>query len=44
MALVTDLVGFGTLYFIPIQMIQELAITASIGVALKILTNWSCCL
>ena len=39
MALVTDLVGFGTLYFIPIQMIQELAITASIGVALKILTN-----
>ena len=35
----TDLVGFGTLYFIPIQMIQELAITASIGVALKILTN-----
>ena len=39
MALVTDLVGFGTLYFIPIQMIQELAITAAIGVALKILTN-----
>ena len=39
MALVTDLVGFGTLVLIPIQMIQELAITASIGVALKILTN-----
>ncbi|MEM1140802.1 MAG: MMPL family transporter, partial [Pseudomonadota bacterium] len=39
MALVTDLVGFGTLYFIPITMIQELAVTASIGVALKILTN-----
>ena len=39
MALVTDLVGFGTLILIPIQMIQELAITASIGVALKILTN-----
>ncbi len=39
MALITDLVGFGTLILIPIQMIQELAITASIGVALKILTN-----
>ncbi len=39
MALVTDLVGFGTLILIPIQMIQELAITASIGVALKIITN-----
>lgn len=39
MALVTDLVGFGTLYFINIPMIRELAITASIGVALKILTN-----
>jgi predicted RND superfamily exporter protein len=39
MALVTDLVGFGTLYFIPIPMVQELAIVASIGVALKIVTN-----
>lgn len=39
MALVTDLVGFGTLILIPIVMIKELAITASIGVALKILTN-----
>ncbi|MGK2741944.1 efflux RND transporter permease subunit [Tepidicaulis sp. LMO-SS28] len=39
MALVTDLVGFGTLYMIPIPMIQELAVTASIGVALKIVTN-----
>lgn len=39
MALVTDLVGFGTLYFIPITMIKELAVTASIGVALKIVTN-----
>ncbi|MDF1685720.1 MAG: putative RND superfamily exporter protein [Parvibaculaceae bacterium] len=39
MALLTDLVGFGTLIMIPIQMIQELAITASIGVALKIVTN-----
>ncbi len=39
MALITDLVGFGTLILIPIGMIQELAITASIGVALKIITN-----
>lgn len=39
MALITDLVGFGTLVLIPITMIKELAITASIGVALKILTN-----
>ncbi len=39
MALITDLVGFGTLILIPIGMIQELAITASIGVALKIVTN-----
>lgn len=39
MALVTDLVGFGTLYLIPIGMIKELSVTASIGVALKILTN-----
>ena len=31
--------GFGTLILIPIGMIQELAITASIGVALKIITN-----
>jgi hypothetical protein len=39
MALITDLVGFAVLYIIPIAMIQELAITASIGVALKIITN-----
>ncbi len=39
MALVTDLVGFGTLYLISIPMIRELAVTASIGVALKIVTN-----
>jgi predicted RND superfamily exporter protein len=39
MALITDLVGFGTLYLIEIGMIKELSITASIGVALKILTN-----
>lgn len=39
MALTTALVGFGTLYLIPIEMIRELSITASIGVALKIVTN-----
>ena len=39
MALLTDLVGFGTLYIIDIPMIKELAVTASIGVALKIVTN-----
>ncbi len=39
MALITDLVGFGTLYLIPIPMIKELSVTASIGVALKIVTN-----
>lgn len=39
MALVTTLVGFGTLYLIPVGMIRELSITASIGVALKIVTN-----
>ncbi|HEX7775941.1 MAG TPA: MMPL family transporter [Parvibaculum sp.] len=39
MALTTTLVGFGTLYLIPVAMIRELAITASIGVALKIITN-----
>ncbi len=39
MALITDLVGFGTLYIIDIQMIKELSVVASIGVALKIVTN-----
>jgi predicted RND superfamily exporter protein/photosystem II stability/assembly factor-like uncharacterized protein len=39
MALVTDLVGFWTLVLIPIDMIQELGITATIGVAFKIVTN-----
>lgn len=38
-ALVTDIVGFAALYLIPIQMIQEVAITASIGVGLKIVSN-----
>jgi hypothetical protein len=39
MALVTALVGFATLLLVPIPMIRELAITASIGVAYKIVTN-----
>ncbi len=39
MALVTDIVGFLTLYLIPIDVIRELAIMASLGVALKIITN-----
>jgi len=39
MALITDLVGFITLWLIPITMIRELAITATIGVMFKIFTN-----
>lgn len=39
MALVTAFVGFATLILIPIPMIRELSITASIGVAYKIVTN-----
>ena len=39
MALITALVGFATLLLIPIPMIRELAITAAIGVAYKIITN-----
>jgi predicted RND superfamily exporter protein len=39
MALITDLIGFGTLVLIPIAMIEELGITAMIGVAFKIITN-----
>jgi uncharacterized protein len=39
MALVTTLVGFLTLYLIPIPMIQEMSAMATIGVALKIITN-----
>lgn len=38
-ALFTTIAGFATLYIIPIGMIRELAITASIGVALKIVSN-----
>lgn len=39
LALVTDLAGFGTLYLIPIEVIQDLAVMAGLGVALKIVTN-----
>ncbi len=39
MALLTAFVGFATLMLIPIPMIRELAITASLGVAYKIITN-----
>lgn len=38
-ALASDVVGFLTILFIPIQIVRELAITASVGVALIILTN-----
>lgn len=38
-ALVSDTVGFLTILFIDIPIIQELAITASLGVAVIILTN-----
>ncbi len=38
-ALLSDTIGFLTILFISIRIIQELAITASIGVAVIILTN-----
>jgi predicted RND superfamily exporter protein len=38
-ALVADAVGFGVLMVIQIQVIQDLAVTASIGVAMLIFTN-----
>jgi predicted RND superfamily exporter protein len=38
-ALLTDTIGFFTILFIQIQVIQEIAIAASIGVAAIILTN-----
>jgi len=38
-ALLSDTIGFVTIFFINIRIIQELAITASIGVAVIILTN-----
>ncbi|MCO6057644.1 efflux RND transporter permease subunit [Pseudomonas sp. MOB-449] len=39
LALITAFVGFATLALVPIPMIRELAITASVGVAYKIVTN-----
>lgn len=39
LALVTAIVSFATLVLIPIPMVRELAVTASIGVAYKIVTN-----
>ena len=39
LALVTALISFVTLMLIPIPMIRELAITASLGVGFKIITN-----
>ncbi len=39
MALVTTFVSFITLLLIPIPMVKELAITASIGVGYKVITN-----
>jgi len=38
-ALASDLVGFITILFIKVEVIQEMAITASLGVAVIILTN-----
>jgi len=38
-ALISDVIGFLTILFIAIRIIQELAITASLGVAAIILTN-----
>ena len=39
LALLSDAIGFGTLLVIDIQVIQDLAITAGLGVAIIILTN-----
>ena len=38
-ALLADLVGFVTILLIPVQVIREMAVTASIGVAIVILTD-----
>jgi uncharacterized protein len=38
-ALLTDMIGFLTIYFIEIPIVQELAITASLGVTVIIFTN-----
>ncbi|NWH08758.1 MAG: RND family transporter [Alphaproteobacteria bacterium] len=39
LSLVTAVVGFAALYIVPIPQIQELAVTASIGTGLKIVSN-----
>ncbi|MEQ1863118.1 MAG: MMPL family transporter [Micropepsaceae bacterium] len=39
LSLVTAVVGFAALYVVPIPQIQELAVTASIGTGLKIISN-----
>lgn len=39
MALITDLVGFLTLALVPIPIIQEMAVVATVGIALKIISN-----
>ena len=39
LALITAFVSFATLVLVPIPMVRELAITASLGVAYKIVTN-----
>jgi predicted RND superfamily exporter protein len=38
-ALLADLIGFVTILYIPVQVIREMAITASIGVGIVILTD-----
>ena len=38
-ALLADLVGFVTILLIPVRVVQEMAVTASIGVAIVILTD-----
>lgn len=38
-ALASDLLGFVTILFIPVQVIREMAVTASVGVGVVILTN-----
>ena len=42
-ALLADLVGFITILLIPVQVIREMAVTASLGVAIVILTDLCCC-
>ncbi|MGH8507050.1 MAG: efflux RND transporter permease subunit, partial [Stenotrophobium sp.] len=39
MAIMTDVVGFGTIYLIPIDIIREMSINASLGMAAIIITN-----